>query len=174
MAHDVVFLDCEFTDLQRPQLLSLGLVSGRGQEFYAEYTLEGAHGRALLKSAVGFVHRHVAPFWGRVANAQVAAPAEFGARLAQWLHGLEGTVDVAYDYGRDFDLLEGVLRESGHWAELEHKLQPTHVGYLWGAQAALDAAETYWKQSRAHTGLDRHHALADAHALKAAYLAVHG
>lgn len=34
----LIFLDTEFTDLTSPELLSIGMVSEGGREFYAEIT----------------------------------------------------------------------------------------------------------------------------------------
>lgn len=42
----MIFLDTEFTDLNFPELLSLGMVTEDGSEFYAELDLESDVGTA--------------------------------------------------------------------------------------------------------------------------------
>jgi len=46
----ICFIDTEFTDLSRPQLLSLGMVSKDGDEFYVELDLPSAEGRQASKA----------------------------------------------------------------------------------------------------------------------------
>lgn len=93
-------------------------------------------------------------------------------------------VAVGYDFHADFDLLEQLLglpeasgvvnpvpdRLAVVWGSI---LVPTHVGYLLDQDEADKAAEAAYA-GLAGRGLYPHHALADALALGARYLAVHG
>ena len=64
---NIVFLDCEFTDLLFPELLSLGMVSSTGEEHYVELSLEHPSSAATLAHASEFVrHNGVLEQWGRV------------------------------------------------------------------------------------------------------------
>lgn len=83
-------------------------------------------------------------------------------------------LDVAYDCHADFDLLERALQAAGLWDRLQKVLRPTHVGYLIGDDSVEAAMEASWMASFAANGIERHHALADARALKCGFMAIHG
>ncbi len=51
----LIFLDTEFTGLLNPELLSLGLVTLDGREFYAELDLTTDTGKARIKASSAFV-----------------------------------------------------------------------------------------------------------------------
>ena len=51
---------------------------------------------------------------------------------------------------------------------------PVHVGYLLDDPLGEEAAVASWSATDKLRGLQRHHALADAWALKARFEAVHG
>lgn len=51
----IVFLDTEFTDLLHPALLSIGLVTLDGREFYAEFDLTTDAGKARVMASSDFV-----------------------------------------------------------------------------------------------------------------------
>jgi len=53
------------------------------------------------------------------------------------------------------------------------QLEPVHVGYLLAEPDGVGAALISWVNSKASRGIQRHHALADAIALRARFLAVH-
>ena len=66
----IVFLDTEFTDLLRPELLSMGLVSLDGREHYVELNLSSDVGIARRRGASNFVlFEGVLDQWDKVANA---------------------------------------------------------------------------------------------------------
>ena len=73
----LVFLDTEFTQLLRPDLISIGLVSERGHEFYAELT-DFPHDRCSE-----FVRAEILPLFGRVAGAP-CSKSELARRLREW------------------------------------------------------------------------------------------
>lgn len=171
----MLFLDCEFTDLTRSRLLSLALVANDTSELYLELTDPALHRRAGT-----FTRDTVLPQFGLVPRT-VDSEAALGQALAEWLEeqgyvtgGGQPGVDVAYDYHTDFDLLERALRKAERWNLLSAQLRPTHVAYLLGEPDSDAAMEASWRESFAAQGIDRHHALADARALRAAFIAVHG
>ncbi len=91
----------------------------------------------------------------------------------RWLASQDGgALEVAYDYSMDFSLLERLL--TGLDKTALSRLVPVHVGYLLDDPLGLEAAVTSWSATEKLRGLRRHHALADAWALKARFEAVHG
>lgn len=167
-----LFLDTEFTSFQHPEGLSIGIVTEGGGEFYAEVNLRTRPGGQLLKRCGSFVRDEVVPQFRRRPHAITESRA-IGARLADWLIKLKASeFEVVYDYATDYELFERWLKT----APAAHKvarLVPVHVGYLLDQEEALQAQEDSWSASEAADGLRRHHALADARALRAAFRAVH-
>jgi hypothetical protein len=168
-----LFLDCEFSSLEKPRLLSLGLSDGGQLEFYIELDVQGDVVRKLKREMSAFVLDTVVPQMG-LTGTVVPDEKSAGTTLAAWLERQPGALEVAYDYHVDFDLLESALKTVGAWNALQDRLVPTHVAYLWGDESALTQAEASWAESFASQGIDRHHALADARALARAFRAVHG
>lgn len=174
----IVFLDSEFTDLLAPELLSLGLVSLDGQELYVELDLESDIGRQRMKSASEFVqYGGVMDQWGRVPGA-TSTFWEMGRRTGEWLMDIakaaNGRIEVAFDYSADYELMEGAIRDSGMWDQIREVILPVNVNNITGTiHGELAAEECYRELSkRGGRGVGRHHALADAIALRAAYMAV--
>lgn len=174
----IVFLDTEFTDLLQPQLLSLGLVALDGREFYAELNLTSNIGKARVKAASDFVrHGGVIEQWGLVPGA-AGTEWEIGRRAGEWLIALvtesEVKVEVAFDYSTDYELLEYAVRDSGLWDRVREVVIPVNVNLITGTITGELAAEECFRELCKHggRGLKRHHALADALALRAAYMEV--
>jgi hypothetical protein len=174
----IVFLDTEFTDLLRPQLLSLGLVSLDGRELYAELDLATEMGKARVKSSTDFVrYGDVLTQWGLVPGA-IGTEWEMGRRAGEWLLGLaaEDTskLEIAFDSSTDYELLEAAIRESGLWDQVREVVLPVNVNAVTGTITGELAAEECFRElgKRSSRGLKRHHALADALALRAAYISV--
>ena len=167
-----LFLDCEFTTLDDPKLLSMGLVTEDGREFYVELA-----GESHLKRASTFVLDTVAPQFGLMPFAD-ASRIDMGKRVAAWLISLaeevQGPLEIHYDFHADMDLLEAALRAAAKWTRLSTRIVTNHIGHLIGEAEVVAAMEQSWKESFATDGIERHHALADARALRAGYLAVHG
>ena len=171
----VVFLDTEFTDLLAPELLSLGLVSTRGDEHYVELDLDDPHSAATLENASDFVrHNGVLDQWGRVPGS-AASYRDMGLRTARWLQDQAARygqpVQVAFDYAMDFELLEYLLRDAGQWKSMREILRPLNVDELASPFEGTFSAEMAYEALR-RRGLERHHALADTHALRAACITV--
>jgi uncharacterized protein (DUF2384 family) len=171
-----VFLGTEFTDPIYPQLLSLGLVTLDGREQYCELDLTSAVGQARKRASSDFVrYGGVFDLWGLVPDA-TATPSAMGRRTGEWLLRLAGEligtrVQVAFDYGVDFELLECAIRDVGLWDRVREVVTPMDIGALTGNPEGESAAGACLRELR-RRGLARHHALADANALRAAYIAV--
>ncbi len=167
-----LFLDTEFTDLMEPELLSLGIASAKGDEHYVELDLEDPLGMAIVKRASAFVEEgNVLPQWGRVPGA-TATRQQMGERTARWLHSQIASLGqpayIAFDHPVDFQLLVHLLHDTGYWSGLSSQLLPLNVGEQVSRFCArLAEAAAFSHMSR--RGLDRHHALADAVALHAAW-----
>lgn len=171
----IVFLDTEFTDLIHPELLSLGLVALDGREHYGELDLATEAGKARVKSASDFVrYGGVLDFWGLVPDA-ACTEWEIGARAGQWLLDIAAQagakVEVGFDYSTDFELMEYAVRDAGLWDQVREVVIPVNVNSITGTIIGELAAEACFRELGAR-GLKRHHALADALALRAAYVAV--
>lgn len=170
----IIFLDTEFTDLLNPELLSLGLVTLDGREHYAELDLTTDAGKARVKASSAFVQSGVFDLWGLVAGA-TGTEWEMGRRTGEWLLGLaaeSGTkIEVAFDYGMDYELMEYVIRDAGLWDQVREVVLPVNVNAITGTIIGELGAEACFRELRKR-GLKRHHALADALALRAAYIDV--
>lgn len=166
-ANPMLFLDCEFTDLLSPRLLSLALVSDHGPEIYLELTDPIHH-----VGASSFTRETVLPMFG-ILPISIGSMEAFGRRLGEWLIDLDRhSIDVAFDFGTDFVLLQRVLCEADFLRPLATKLRPINIRHLLDVYGARDAMERSWASSLALQGIRRHHALADARALAAAFAAV--
>lgn len=176
-----LFLDCEFTGLDspNPKLLSIGLVTnsalhakkGTSSEFYAELA-----GKAPFSGADTFVLDMVKSQFGLV-PVQVARVTDIGRRLGAWLLELAAVgnseLTICYDYDADYELFQEALRSVAMWTKLSGVVKPVHVGHLYGSDEVEQAMEASWMQSFISDGIERHHALADARALRAAFTVVH-
>ena len=173
----LVFLDTEFTDLLNPELLSLGLVTLDGREHYAELDLTTDAGKARAKASSAFVQSGIFDMWGLVPGAS-GTEWEMGRRSGEWLLGLAaetGTkVEVAFDYSTDYELMEYAIRDAGLWEQVREVVLPVNVNSITGTITGELAAEECFRslRQRGGRGLKRHHALADALALRAAYIDV--
>ena len=173
----IVFLDTEFTNFLDPKLLSLGLVTLDGREHYAELNLTTRAGKARVKASSSFVQSGIFDMWGLVPGA-TGTEWEMGRRTGEWLLGLaaeSGTkVEVAFDYSMDYELMEYAIRDCGLWDRVCKIVSPVNVRVLTGTITGELAAEECFRAlgQRGGRGLKRHHALADALALRAAYIDV--
>lgn len=175
MSPSLAFLDTEFTDLLHPELLSLGLVTLDGlNEHYVEIDLGSDTGKARVKASGAFVRGGVLDMWGLVPGA-TCTESEMGHRTGEWLLGLtekSGTrVEVAFDYSTDHELMEHAIRDSGLWDRVREVVIPVNVNAITGTIEGELAAEASYRET-AGRGLNRHHSLADALALRASYIQV--
>lgn len=101
-----------------------------------------------------------------------------GRRTGEWLLTLAtetGTrIEVAFDYGVDYELMEYAIRDAGLWDQVREVVLPVNVNPITGSITGELAAEACFREmgKRGGRGLKRHHALADALALRAAYMEV--
>jgi len=173
----LVFLDTEFTDFQQPELLSIGIVTESGEELYIELDLQSELGKRRSASSNEFVSARVLNQWHRFSGATCKSDEEMGGRAADWLLELArrigGGIDVIYYDKTDADLLELALKAAGVWPASHPLLHFAIVSYLRGNQVVEAAMAASWANSGTLDGLKRHHALADARALRAGFHAMH-
>lgn len=170
----IAFLDTEFTDLLDPQLLSLGLVDLAGQEFYSELDLDSDVGKARIKVSSEFVRDNgVISQWSLIPGA-AGTEWEMGRRAGEWILGRAADagqkIEIAFDYSPDFELLEFAIRNAGLWDQVREVVIRRNVNAITGTITGELAAEECYRSLRVR-GIGRHHALADALALRAAYQA---
>lgn len=148
----LLFLDTEFTDFIDTDLISIGIVSEDGREFYAERT---DFNRGTCSD---FVKAAVLPLLGSEA-AFVGTEAELSAALKKWLAQFN-EVEICVDYSVDFELFSYLVRDP------ETLALPVGIKWrnIWSEIAAVDI-ESYWREN----GRRAHHALHDARANKFAY-----
>lgn len=174
----MIFLDTEFTDLRFPAILSFAMVSMDGSEIYAEIDLtENPVGQKRLKASSSFTRKVMISQFGRVPGSMCSA-SELGSRAGAWLiaqrAAVAADITVAFDFSGDLALLQDAMSEVGIWDQVWRTLQPQNVARITGSVEGQRAAEASWLESSQFRGLNRHHALADALALKAAWLAAVG
>lgn len=170
----IAFLDTEFTNLLDPQWLSLGFADLGGQEFYAELALESDIGKARIKASSEFVrYNGVIAQWGLIPGAS-GTEWQIGRRAGEWILARAANagqkLEIAFDYSMDYELLEYAIRDAGLWEQVREVVVPRNVDAITGTITGELAAEECYRSLKAR-GLGRHHALADALALRAAYVA---
>ena len=99
-----IFIDTEFTDFLDPQLISIGLVTESGEEFYAELPYE-------VRECSEFVKAAVLPLLGYAPHAEMTKD-DLYVQMTNWLRlvrpkGQE--VFICYDYQTDWDLFYDAL-----------------------------------------------------------------
>ncbi|WP_343725816.1 hypothetical protein [Herbaspirillum huttiense] len=141
-----VFIDTEFTDFLDPQLISIGLVTESGEEFYAELPYD-------IKACSAFVKEAVLPLLGYAPHAEVAMEDLYG-KITQWLRIVRPTnedIFICYDYQTDWDLF---------YDALDGRVPPWCKRRLVADRINELLRYEYHKQNR----LPEHHALNDAKA----------
>lgn len=170
---NTVFLDTEFTTLEvhrTPWLLSIGMVTQDGREFYVE--LDTSLDRSYRTRCTQWVRGHVLTQFRRFPGKTMSA-IKMAEATAAWLEelGKEGPIEICYDYSWDFSFLESALEKAGN---VTCHIEPTIIGYLLEDQDGIDASDASIKISEETDRIKEHHALADARALRARFEAVHG
>lgn len=143
------FVDCEFTDFEQRDLLSLAIVSEEGDEFYvelAEYADEACS---------EFVRSTVLPQLGKYPEC-VHARAEAACRLTRWLNHfpLKPRPLLCFDFVGDLELLVGLVGVIPRGWRTQ----------MLGLRLDIERTEAWFN---AHGG--RHHALMDARAKAASF-----
>ena len=154
----LIFLDTEFTNFARPDLISLALVSEDGREFYAERT------DYRKDDCSDFVRETVLPLLGRVLGAACSRP-ELTRRVRQWFEALPEPATIVFDYERDWLLLADAYLGS------EHQKPPANVGETLHLDRFAITHPIFERAQNLNYTQDwpPHHALADAWALMAGY-----
>jgi hypothetical protein len=175
MTIDVCF-DCEFTSLLDPHLLSVGLVTLDGREMYAELALESEVGQARLAATPWDVREGVIEDkWSLFPASVCDSDWSLGRRVGEWLLGVaesdtSGRVRLLYDYSTDLELLVGVLEECNLWPQVRVVANERNVAAETGRVGCELASEACFRSlRRRQPPLYRHHALADALALRAGW-----
>ena len=156
----LVFLDTEFTDFYRPDLISLALVAEDGREFYAERT------DYPTPECSAFVQETVLPLLGRVPGAACNSR-ELTDRVRAWFAALPEPATVIFDYGTDWDLLAVAML-----GRPQKKPPTSFATQLFLDSYAITHPAFEQAQNLIYTqDWPPHHALADARALMAGYRA---
>ena len=153
-----LFLDTEFTDFVHPELLSIGLVDELGNYFYGEIHYE--------RGVNHFVQENVLSQWGKIPNSLYLDNEMLSRHLVKWLSDYKDPLEICYDYHTDGDLFCDLVGE--HLTFIY-----SNICYLNGSVYEL-AAHKEWARIEKEMGISRHHALADAYALRAVYTDAHG
>lgn len=155
----IIFLDTEFTDFIDCDLISIGLVSECGHHtFYAERT------DYETRWCSSFATYDVIPLLGRHPQAGMTRE-QLHHALWAWFGAL-GDVEVAYDYGNDWDLLMDALVDYGH-----AKRPGNIVGRIDLRSCMFDPVYTKAMNDFYREHGQRHHALADAKAHRVGWIA---
>lgn len=162
-----IFFDTEFTDLGiKPRLISIGVVSEDGREFYAELTDTWQPEHC---SRNPFVLESVLPLLeGGAARITLT---ELTLRLGNWLEDFERPVQLATDsLSWDWPWIQEIFETPGTWPEnLDGKPLLLTMNYLNDYDKFNEAVERAFAG-----GLRRHHALDDAKANRLGWIAAGG
>jgi hypothetical protein len=157
----LIFLDTEFTDFVGPVLISIALVSEDGREFYAERT------DYPQNECSQFVCETVLPLLGQVPGA-ACNRIELACRLRAWFEALPEPTTVVYDFELDWILMVDAFLGPNH------SQPPDNVGEKLALSQHTITHPVFDQALNRTFTLDfpQHHALADARALMAGYLAL--
>lgn len=153
----LLFLDTEFTDFTDCELISIGMVSEDGRHtFYAELQ---DFDRDRCNA---FVRATVWALLGQVDGAGIRREA-LPDRLRAWFATLPRRVTIACDSDRDWRLLGAALGGA----------MPANIAGRFDLRALIDTTVFHQAVCAYHdrTGQPWHHALYDAHAHRAGWLA---
>jgi len=144
-----IFLDTEFSDFEDPQLISIGLVTSTGDEFYAEVEFD-------LEACSDFVRRTVVPLLTQAENLSLA---ELKTSLSMWIEEVRepGPTLLCYDSEYDRKMLDSIFENDFPSGIVFRNLGACYVN-------RLKQYEYHVKNKQAE-----HHALHDARALKYAF-----
>ena len=171
-----VFFDVEMTSLARhPQLMSVGLVTLDGREFYVELDLASDQGMERCAQSAWDVQETVLDQFGLFADSKCDSESTMALRAAKWLCGVAesdptGQVELLYDYGLDLELLVGAMARSTMCPNVRLVAGERNVVDETSSIGPELAREAAFRVLRKRSPpLYRHHALADAIALRAAW-----
>jgi len=150
-----LFVDTEFTDMLDCELLSIGIVSEDGREFYME------RNDVDLGRCSDFSRVAVVPQLGQV-GARAGSETEVAAALMAWLEQFRqaAPVVISVDHPVDWELVSYLVRDA------DSLLVPSWIkGQSIGPAIVPADIEVYWKLH----GRMSHHALHDARANRYAF-----
>ncbi len=154
-----VFFDTEFTNLETPHLISIGLVSEFGDEIYVVFDTFS------VSDCSAFVRSNVLPILD-IDNPIRLTPDKAVRRLVGWFKDLrkhrKESIDLISDASIDFELLPQILKDC---------IQPVTYRTLWDAVPSADirtVMDRWINKFRQEIGIP-HHALSDARVLKLAW-----
>lgn len=153
------FLDTEYTNTDRPLLISVGLVAEDGREFYAEATDGWSP-----EECSPFVIEHVLPHLGKP-PAVVATRAAIRATIASWLSSFGEPVTIIYDLRADWQVLGALFDDLPNRAGL-------HGQFLRWRDPAIAERFQHWTEAWFTNHGPRHNALIDARGFCAGIIAV--
>ncbi|KQP11906.1 hypothetical protein [Pseudorhodoferax sp. Leaf267] len=162
-----LFVDAEFLPLpgDSHMLLSIGMCGPLGEEFYGELET------AVDASENDFVVEHVLPQLNKGLGLR-GSQETIRSALVEWLRRFEGErIELCYDFHVDRLAFEELVDSAS--LSPRFGFEAVHVAYLLGDADAALAADACWAELERSRGLRRHHALADAIALRARFNSAH-
>ena len=159
-----IFFDTQFNGFHSASILiSIGLVAEDGRECYAELPAKGLH----LDGAIEFVFKRVVSQFGKMPECRVPDRIGMSDRVTSFLNSFDGALELMYDYKLDWRHLQTLIGQDRSLSERIVALEvagdvSNDVSRAAGADS-LDIAR--------ERGIGEFHALADAHALRAAWMA---
>lgn len=125
----LIFIDTEFTDFKDAELISIGLVTEDGDEFYAELPVDQS-------KCNNFVLTTILPQLGKMPDVR-RTPAQLRDKLQQWLEKFQpqAPVVICFDYDGDWRLFCAALaNEVPSWVSgrniYKYIDQPTWLMYF--------------------------------------------
>ncbi len=173
------FLDAEFSSLTDPHAWSFGLVTLDGRECYCELNPESEAGKTRWAQTPWDVREGVVDKFGLFPDSLCDSEWAMGRRVGEWLlkvadSSADGQVELLYDYDADLELVVGVLQECNLWPKVRLVASERNIGAETGSIGPELASEAAFSaMRRRQPALYRHHALADALALRAAWRTWH-
>lgn len=150
------YLDTEFTQFTQPRLISIGLVTDSGREFYAVMK------SFPLQQCSAFVRDVVLPIIEHWPSTTLDRR-ELRQLLRQWLNEAAEPLEIVCDFVTDAELLIELID-----GDTDHVLREFNIASFTVLSAAqceriTDALDSYFTEPREWP---RHHALEDARALR--------
>lgn len=141
-----VFLDTEFTNFEKPELISIGLVTLTREEFYAEVEYS-------LEACSSFVLSTVIPL---LSSFEKCSLAELKVQLSTWIGEIKKGEPVVLCFDSDYDrMMLNIIFESDF---------PTGVSFKRLGASYINKIKQY--EYHVRTKQAEHHALHDARALR--------
>lgn len=161
---DTEFVSKTFPQIKDPALLSAGLVAENGESCYVEINNPRLHSRAST-----FVVDDILSQFGRFPESVVTNLSDAGKLIAEFLDRIGGDIVLCADSPGDFYLVIDALQHGGRLEDLQCRISVKDVKAAVSGDDMQEAWDNAFALQGAMMGLDRHHALLDAHCLKSVY-----